>query len=228
MDLLTVVDLAIGEVARVRTRVGEPGVTVLGGGDPLVLLRHREPGALAVRGFPHGSGRLPRGHASRAPAPAPAPAPVGRWAWECTQPEGWRHARGRDGDWLETGRTLLTELGPGLVFRLTLARERHRLHLGGDELEFWAPTTPFAAPRHGLRAAARRYPWEGVERRVVAASPGSDWVAVTRGGHGEVHLADAGDGTRGDPPETSAPLHHGGPVMLLSRNDGADGDPAGR
>ncbi|MGC3004050.1 hypothetical protein ACPF8X_38165, partial [Streptomyces sp. G35A] len=46
-DLLTVVDLATGGAGRVRTRVGEPGVTVLGGEDPLVVLRHREPGAFA-------------------------------------------------------------------------------------------------------------------------------------------------------------------------------------
>ncbi|MEE1761361.1 MULTISPECIES: hypothetical protein [unclassified Streptomyces] len=28
-------------------------------------------------------------------------------------------------------------------------------------------------------------------RRAVAASPGVDWVAITRGGHGEVHVFDA-------------------------------------
>ncbi len=50
-DLLTAVDLAAPEGARtvrVRTRVGEPGVTVLGGERPLVVLRHREPGELAA------------------------------------------------------------------------------------------------------------------------------------------------------------------------------------
>ncbi|MBK3589631.1 hypothetical protein JHN49_40685, partial [Streptomyces sp. MBT57] len=49
--LLTAVDLGApdGAVAvRVRGRTGEPGVTVLGGPSPLVVLRHREPGELLV------------------------------------------------------------------------------------------------------------------------------------------------------------------------------------
>ncbi len=49
--LLTAVDLDApdGAVAvRVRGRTGEPGVTVLGGPSPLVVLRHREPGELLV------------------------------------------------------------------------------------------------------------------------------------------------------------------------------------
>lgn len=53
-DLLTVVDLAAGTAARVRVRVGEPGVLVVRDGEtgvPTVVLRHREPGeveAIAV------------------------------------------------------------------------------------------------------------------------------------------------------------------------------------
>ncbi|SCD83422.1 hypothetical protein GA0115253_102043 [Streptomyces sp. Termitarium-T10T-6] len=49
--LLTAVDLDApdGAVAvRVRERTGEPGVTVLGGASPLVVVRHREPGELLV------------------------------------------------------------------------------------------------------------------------------------------------------------------------------------
>lgn len=193
-DLLTVVGLATGEAARVRTRVGEPGVTVLGGGDPLVVLRHREPDAPAAHRFAdllaappgcppvtpravlplpdggHGDARAPgSGHvfaatgegvhrarrkgdalAAEAVIPWGSPARGGylrldtrRQAWWTTlrggpdplrRPEwtnrAWRHDPG-------TGRTLLTDLGPGLVFRPALAR-RHtaftRVHPDGDEL----------------------------------------------------------------------------------------------
>ncbi|GGU58361.1 YncE family protein [Streptomyces lavendofoliae] len=291
-DLLTVVDLATGEAARVRTRVGEPGVTVLGGGDPLVVLRHREPGALAVHRFadlltappgcpavtPHARLPLPDdGHGD-------AHDPVSRQVFTATS-EGvhtahrtgdtlvagrvipwespargwylrldtrrralWTTLRGGDPDplrwpdwtnqaWrhdLETGRTLLTELGAGLVFRLALTRSHAaftRIHPDGDELVLLdADDTLRRIPLPAMDGAPRRggTPWEGVERRAVAASPGSGWVAVTRGGHGEVHLIDAGTGEEANRLRVSTPLHHGGHVMLLSRNDGADGDPVGR
>ncbi|MDK1342536.1 hypothetical protein QNO09_04255 [Streptomyces sp. 378] len=291
-DLLTVVDLATGEATRVRTRVGEPGVTVLGGEDPLVVLRHREPGALAVHRFadllaappgcppvtPHSVLPLPDdGHGDaqepgagrvfaatgegvhRARREGDALAAEGVIAWE-SPARGWylrldtrRQAlwstlRGGDPDplrwpdwtnqaWhhdLETGRTLHTELGPGLVFRLALAR-RHtaftRIHPDGDELVLLStdgivhrcPLPPMdGAPRRGGT------PWEGVQRRAVAASPGSDWIAVSRGGHGEVHLVDAETGHEATRIKLTTPLHHGGHLALRGRNDGADGDPVGR
>ncbi|MER7899251.1 hypothetical protein ABTX62_24845 [Streptomyces sp. NPDC096046] len=291
-DLLTVVDLATGEATRVRTRVGEPGVTVLGGEDPLVVLRHREPGALAVHRFadllaappgcppvtPHSVLPLPDdGHGDaqepgvgrvfaatgegvhRARREGDALAAEAVIAWE-SRARGWylrldtrRQAlwstlRGGDPDplrwpewtnqaWhhdLETGRTLHTELGPGLVFRLALAR-RHtaftRIHPDGDELVLLStddivhrcPLPPMdGAPRRGGT------PWEGVQRRAVAASPGSDWIAVSRGGHGEVHLVDAETGHEATRVRLSTPLHHGGHMALRVRNDGADGDPVGR
>ncbi|WP_435809462.1 hypothetical protein [Streptomyces iakyrus] len=78
------------------------------------------------------------------------------------------------------------------------------------------------APRRGGT------PWEGVQRRAVAASPGSDWVAVTRGGHGEVHIVDARTGHEAARPRLSTPLHHGGHMTLRNRTDGAEGDPVGR
>ncbi|MFV0126218.1 YncE family protein [Streptomyces sp. HMX112] len=291
-DLLTVVDLATGEVARVRTRVGEPGVTVLGGGDPLVVLRHREPGALAVHRFadlltappgcpvvtPHALLPLPddghgdaqdpgaervfaatgegvhsarrKGDALVAESVIPWESPARGWylRLDTRRRALWTTLRGGDPDplrwpdwtnqvWrhdLETGRTLLTELGAGLVFRLALARNHTaftRVHPDGDELVLLgADDTLRRVPLPAMAGAPHRdgTPWEGVERRAVAASPGSDWVAVTRGGHGEVHLVNAETGHEANRLRLSTPLHHGGHVMLLSRNDGADGDLVGR
>ncbi|MGA4979125.1 hypothetical protein [Streptomyces cinereoruber] len=291
-DLLTVVDLTTGEAARVRTRVGEPGVTVLGGGDPLVVLRHREPGALAVHRFadllaarpgcpvavPHALLPLPDdGHGdAQDPGPGRVFAATGTGVhtarrkgdglvaeevipWE-SQARGWylrldtrRRAlwstlRGGDpdplrwSDWtnqawchdLETGRTLLTDLGPGLVFRLAFARDHTaftRIHPDGDELVLLGSDgTLRRVPLPAMAGAPKRggTPWEGVQRRAVAASPGDHWLAVTRGGHGEVHLVDARTGHETARVRLDTPLHHGGHATLLGRNDGAGGDPLGR
>ncbi|AXI84805.1 hypothetical protein ACPCSL_09495 [Streptomyces griseoincarnatus] len=291
-DLLTVLDLATGEAARVRTRVGEPGVTVLGGADPLVVLRHREPGALAVHRFAdllaappgcplvtphallplpddgHGDAQAPGSgqvfaatsqgvHRARrrsdvlvAEAVIPWTAPARGWylRLDTRRQALWTTLRGGDPDplrwpewtnqaWhheLETGRTLLTDLGPGLVFRLALARSHTaftRVHPEGDELILLgADGAARRFPLPGMDGAPRRggTPWEGVERRAVAASPGSDWIAVTRGGHGEVHIVDAESGHEAARPRLSTPLHHGGHLTLRVQNDGADGDPVGR
>jgi hypothetical protein len=292
-DLLTVVDLATGEAARVRTRAGEPGVTVLGGEEPLVVMRHREPGALAVHRFAdllaapagcpvlppdqmlplpddghgdaydpesgylfaatgegvHRAGRrgdtlvpgavVPWGHPARGwflrldtrrhalwTTLRGGPAHPLRWP-EWTN-QAWRHD-------LRTDRTSLVDLGPGLVFRLALARCHTaftRVHPDGDELilvdddDGAARRVPLpamdGAPRHGAS------PWEGVQRRAVAASPGADWVAVTRGGHGEVHIVDAESGHEVTRLKLSTPLHHGGHAALRTRTDGAEGDTVGR
>jgi hypothetical protein len=153
-----------------------------------------------------------------------APDPL-RWP-EWTN-QAWRHDLG-------TGRTLLTELGPGLVFRLALSRNHtafSRIHPDGDELVLLgADDSLRRVSLPAMDGAPRRggTPWEGVQRRAVAASRGNDWVAVTRGGHGEVHLLDAETGGEVSRPRLETPLHHGGHVMMLSRNDGADGDPVGR
>ncbi|MFC8896765.1 YncE family protein [Streptomyces cinereoruber] len=291
-DLLTVVDLATGEAARVRTRVGEPGVTVLGGGDPLVVLRHREPGALAVHRFadllaarpgcpvaaPHALLPLPDdGHGdAQDPGPGRVFAATGTGVHAARRkgdglvaeeviPWGasargwylrldtrrralWSTLRGGDpdplrwSDWtnrawrhdLETGRTLLTDLGPGLVFRLAFARDHTaftRIHPDGDELVLLGSDgTLRRVPLPAMAGAPKRggTPWEGVQRRAVAASPGDHWVAVTRGGHGEVHLVDARTGHETARVRLDTPLHHGGHATLLGRNDGADGDPLGR
>ncbi|WP_017598927.1 hypothetical protein [Nocardiopsis lucentensis] len=48
-DVVTLVDLERGGSARFRSRVGEPGAMIVpdqAGGEPAVVLRHREPGAL--------------------------------------------------------------------------------------------------------------------------------------------------------------------------------------
>ncbi|WP_282699843.1 hypothetical protein [Streptomyces sp. CC219B] len=291
-DLLTVADLTTGEAVRVRTRVGEPGVTVLGHGDPLVVLRHREPGTLAVHRFadllaashgcpavtPHARFPLPDdGHGDAQdpycahvfaatgggvhrmrrdgdtlvpertiPWDSPArgwylrldprrralwstlrggPADPLRWP-EWTN-QAWRHDLG-------TNRTTLTELGPGLVFRLALTRHHTaftRIHPDGDELILLdAADTAHHVPLPAMDGAPRRggTPWEGVQRRAVAASPGSDWVAVTRGGHGEVHVFDAPTGSEAARLKLDTPLDHGGHAMLRTRTDGAEGDPVGR
>lgn len=259
-DLLTVVDLATGEAARVRTRAGEPGVTVLGGGDPLVVLRHRQPGALAAHRFAdllaarpgcptvtpdmvlplpddghgdaqdpdsgrvfaatsegvHPARRMADGLAAEAVIPWESPARGWYLRLDTHRRALWSTLRGghpeplRWPDWtnqawrhdLVTGRTHLTDLGPGLVFRLALARDHTvftHVHPDGDELVLLcADETLRRVPLPAMDGAPSRggTPWEGVQRRAVAASPGSDWVAVTRGGHGEVHIFDAGRITR--------------------------------
>ncbi|WP_121830368.1 YncE family protein [Streptomyces sp. S1] len=291
-DLLTIVDLTTAEATRVRTRVGEPGVTVLGGGDPLVVLRHREPGMLAVHRFAdlltappgcpavmphavlplpddgHGDAQDPESgqvfvatsegvHSAHRAGDTLVAGKVIPWqspgrGWylrlDTRRRALWTTLRGGDPDptrwpewtnqaWhhdVETGRTLVTELGPGLVFRLALTRSHTaftRIHPDGDELVLLgSDDTLRHVPLPAMDGAPQRgaTPWDGVQRRAVAASPGSNWVAVTRGGHGEVHLIDAETGGEAHRLRTDTPLHHGGHVLLLSRNDGADGDPVGR
>ncbi|WP_049566302.1 hypothetical protein [Streptomyces sp. SBT349] len=292
-DLLTVVDLATGDTARVRTRVGEPGVTVLGGGDPLVVLRHREPGALDVHRFADLLGAPPGCPPATAHARLPLPddghgdaqapdrgevfAAVGEGVYrarrdgdalvaEPTIPWGspargwylrfdprrrtlWSTLRGGHADplrwpewtnqaWchdVETDRTTLADLGSGLVFRLALTQDHAafaRIHPDGDELVLLDADggTAHRVPLPAMDGAPRRggTPWEGVQRRAVAASPGTDWVAVTRGGHGEIHLFDARTGTEAARLKLDTPLHHGGHATLRTQTDRAEGDPVGR
>ncbi|NYV77007.1 hypothetical protein [Streptomyces sp. UH6] len=291
-DLLTVVDLATDEAARVRTRTGEPGVTLTGGQEPLVVLRHREPGALTVHRFAdllaappgcppqlpgallplpddgHGdaydpaSGRVFAAtgegvHRARGEGGGLTAEPVIPWehparGWylrlDTRGPALWSTLRGGPTDplrwpewtnhaWrhdLATGRTSLSALGPGLVFRLAFARHHTaftRIHPDGDELVLLGlDGTVRRVPLPAMDGAPGRgaTPWEGVERRAVAASPGADWVAVTRGGHGEVHVVDAASGREVTRLRLSTPLHHGGHATLRTPADGAEGDPVGR
>ncbi|GAA2081884.1 hypothetical protein GCM10009821_23270 [Aeromicrobium halocynthiae] len=53
-DLVTIADLETGESLRCRVRVGEPGVAVVDGEEehePVVVLRHRQPGAVETIGL---------------------------------------------------------------------------------------------------------------------------------------------------------------------------------
>ncbi|MFI9058213.1 hypothetical protein ACIGXQ_27410 [Streptomyces anulatus] len=305
--LLTAVDLDApdGAVAvRVRGRTGEPGVTVLGGPSPLVVLRHREPGELLVhrhrdlmRSAPacppappvrrialpdddgHGDAHDPltdrvfaaagsgvhrvrrEGDDLTPETPLPWSAdgrsggrgyylrldPVRRMLWSCVR--GGPGDPGQWPDWsndawwhhLDTGVTGRLDLGPGLVFRLAVTA-RHiayaRVHPDGDELVLLtAPPTAVSRPVVGARlplpamSGAPRpggTPWDGVQRRAVAASPGGGLVAVSRGGHGEVHVFDA---DRADPLTTltvPTPLDDGGHLALFTPGDGAHADPVGR
>ncbi|WP_406151633.1 hypothetical protein OH797_02235 [Streptomyces anulatus] len=305
--LLTAVDLDApdGAVAvRVRGRTGEPGVTVLGGPSPLVVLRHREPGELLVhrhrdlmRSAPacppatpvrrialpdddgHGDAHDPltgrvfaaagsgvhrarrEGDSLTPEAPLAWSAdgrsggrghylrldPVRRMLWSCVR--GGPGDPGQWTDWsndawwhhLDTGVTGRLDLGPGLVFRLAVTA-RHiaytRVHPDGDELVLLtAPPTAGSRPVVGARlplpamSGAPRpggTPWDGVQRRAVAASPGGGLVAVSRGGHGEVHVFDADRADLLTTLTVPTPLDDGGHLALFTPGDGAHADPVGR
>jgi hypothetical protein len=291
-DLVTVVDLATGDAVRVRTRAGEPGVTVLGPDRPLLVLRHREPGSLAVHRFAdllaappgcppvtplarlplpddgHGDAQDPRTatvfaatgegvHRARREGDRLVAEPVIPWGapargWylrlDPRRRALWSTLRGGPADplrwpewtnqaWrydLDARTTTRTELGPGLVFRLALARAHTafaRIHPDGDELILLGADGDMSrVPLPAMDGAPRRggTPWEGVQRRAVAASPGADWVAVTRGGHGEVHLVDALTGHEADRLRLDTPLHHGGHAVLLPQTEGEERDLVGR
>jgi hypothetical protein len=328
-DLLTVIDLAPERPGagrgpdtrprpcsvRVRTRVDEPGVVLLGTDDPLVILRHRMPGALAVHRLrdlldagpscplaePYDSLQLPGdGHgdavdpiaerlftatgtgvhrARRDGRTLTAEPPLSwnvagrdggrgyylrldpgeRMLWstvrvDTTGPQRWPEWP-NDAWWhhLDTGRTGRVELGPGLVFRLALAAGRAaftRIHPDGDELILLdtgtrtlrapaastgaatadGPSVAARLPLPPMTGAPRRggTPWDGVQRRAVAASPAGDLVAVTRGGHGEIHLVDAPGGVLRHTIHTPTPLDEGGHLALISTGDGAEADAVGR
>ncbi|MEV5445714.1 hypothetical protein AB0N23_24730 [Streptomyces sp. NPDC052644] len=296
-DLLTAVDLDAPDrprAVRVRTRIGEPGVTVLGADDPLVVLRHREPGALTAyrhadlmaaaparppappayetgladadgHGDAHDplTGRLfaaagsgvhrARREGDRLVVEEPLPwggpgrgyylrlDPARRTLWSCVRggpPDPGRWPEWTNDAWFhgldDDRRTGRVPLGPGLVFRLAVSAAHiayARVHPDGDELVLVDAESPRVAARLPLPAmdGAPRpggTPWDGVQRRAVAASPGSALVAVSRGGHGEIHLFDGTSpaGTLRVP----TPLDEGGHLALLAPGDGAHLDPVGR
>lgn len=304
-DQLTAIDLAdergTGAV-RVRTRVGEPGVTIAGPPeDPLVVLRHREPGELTAY----------RHSALMAAAPSCPPAepvsalplsdddghgdaydPLTGWVFAAggsgvqrSCPDGdvllpgtplpWS-AGGRDGgrgyylrldaahrtlwscvrggpadaeswpDWtndawwhhLDTAASGRLDLGPGLVFRLAVAAGHvafSRVHPDGDELVLVTtggrtPAVNARLPLPSMTGAPRRggTPWDGVQRRAVAASPGGSLVAVSRGGHGEVHVFDAATARQTALVTLPTRLDEGGLLTLVEPGDEAHRDPVGR
>lgn len=100
---------------------------------------------------------------------------------------------------LATGQVTTRELGPGLVFRLTTTARLvvvARCHPDGDEVlaaqrdNLAAPLTRVRLPAMEGAARPGHEPW-GAERRALAGSPSTDRVAVSRGGHGQVHVLDA-------------------------------------
>ncbi|MFJ4029037.1 YncE family protein [Paenarthrobacter sp. NPDC089989] len=143
---------------------------------------------------------------------------------------------------LDTGVTSTAPLGPGLVFRFALTATgiaTARIHPDGDQLTVhgldpqtsllrelraqWDLPPMNGAPRPGSE------PWDNAERRAIAASPTSEVVAVTRGGHGELHLLDtsrAGNAVRTLSLET--PLHDGGHLAWLSSEQQLPRDTVGR
>ncbi|MGK5632005.1 hypothetical protein [Streptomyces sp. URMC 123] len=161
------------------------------------------------------------------------PADPGRWP-EWTN-DAWWHR-------LDEGRTGRLPLGPGLVFRLALTADRAaftRIHPRGDELVLvdsafadarGVPQVTARIPLPAMDGAPREggTPWDGVQRRAVAASPGADLLAVTRGGHGEIHLIGATTARVLRTLRTDGALHEGGHLALVTRGDGGSGDTVGR
>lgn len=295
-ELLTVIDLTTRECARVRTRPGEPGVSVVGGSDPLVVVRQREPGQLAcyphrellaaAPGCPtatptstlplpddgHGDAQDPRAgrvFAATSGGVHRAQATDGTLVGEPTldwQADGrgyflrldpirrqlWSVVRGgprdpaRWSEWtnqswchrLDSERTTVTDLGPGLVFRIALTRGHAavaRIHPGGDELIVLTlddehPTVVRRVPLPAMDGAPRadQSPWEGVQRRALAGTSTSDWIAVTRGGHGEIELVDCTGRRESRRLRLPTPLDEGGRLAMIGEEDGAEGDPHGR
>ncbi|MET9373772.1 hypothetical protein ABZX98_06415 [Streptomyces sp. NPDC002992] len=168
--------------------------------------------------------------------------PVRRTLWSCVR--GGPADPGRWPEWsndawfhhLASGRTGRVPLGPGLVFRLAVTATHiayARVHPDGDELVLLDPSAPLPRiaarlPLPAMDGAPRPggTPWDGVQRRAIAASPGAEYTAVTRGGHGEVHLF---EGTRElTVIKVPTPLHDGGHLALIAPGDGAQADRIGR
>ncbi|MFF2846498.1 hypothetical protein ACFVT5_09205 [Streptomyces sp. NPDC058001] len=197
--------------------------------------RARREGASLVADAPLSWGGQGRGYYLRLD-------PVRRALWSCVR--GGPSDPGRWPEWtndawwyaLDSGRTGRLPLGPGLVFRLAVAARRvayARVHPDGDELILVAPEAPVVTARVPLPAMdgaprAGGTPWDGVQRRAVAASPGGDLVAVTRGGHGEIHVVDTVTAAVVATLSVPTPLDDGGHLALVSPGDGSERDPVGR
>ncbi|MFJ3957080.1 hypothetical protein [Arthrobacter sp. NPDC090010] len=138
---------------------------------------------------------------------------------------------------LETGVTRTAPLGEGLIFRFALTAGGvavARVHPDGDRLSIletdtlavrgdWELPAMDHAPRPGHE------PWDDADRRAIAASPSSELVAVTRGGHGELHLIDTSlPGAPLRTVHTEGPLHDGGHLGWLSTASAVPGDTVGR
>lgn len=128
-------------------------------------------------------------------------------------------------------------LGDGMIFRFALtgtAIAVARIHPDGDDLRVydakslqergrWSLPPMDQAPRRGAE------PWDNADRRAISASGSNEWVAVTRGGHGEVHLVDTGvPGSALVTMEVPTPLNDGGHLAWLNRATVGPGDTVGR
>lgn len=138
---------------------------------------------------------------------------------------------------LDTGLTRTVSLDSGLIFRFALTARGiavASVHPDGDRLTVldldgltirghWDLPAMDHAPRAGHE------PWDDADRRAIAASPSSELVAVTRGGHGELHLVDTTlPGAPLHTVHTPGPLRDGGHLGWLSAASAAPGDTVGR
>ncbi|MCG5218100.1 hypothetical protein [Streptosporangium sp. KLBMP 9127] len=127
-------------------------------------------------------------------------------------------------------------LGSGLVFRLAFCAGGvvfTRIHPDGDELIVVGAEDPAVlarVPLPPMEGAPRKggTPWDGVQRRAVAASPAAPLVAVTRGGHGQIHLLDVSAGTDLRTLDLPTPFEEGGHMALIGTDDDLAGDTVGR
>lgn len=138
----------------------------------------------------------------------------------------WRYS-------LDTHDISTVPIGDGLVFRVALTQDHAvvtRISPEGDEAISFrrCPASPLHEEGRSALPAMRgapepgREPWDRAERRAIAGSPRGSLFAVTRGGHGEVHILDAAH--PGEPGRTirlPSPLHEGGHMAWLVRGQGA-------
>jgi hypothetical protein len=153
---------------------------------------------------------------------------------------------------LGSGRTRTAPLDDGLIFRFALTATGvavASVHPDGDRLTVLDLSGPGAAGAAGGPDAADglpvrgrwelpamdhaprpgHEPWDDADRRAIAASPSSELVAVTRGGHGELHLVDtAAPGTAWRTVRLDGPLRDGGHLAWLSASADGPGDTVGR
>ncbi|GLW11518.1 hypothetical protein Misp01_66460 [Microtetraspora sp. NBRC 13810] len=149
--------------------------------------------------------------------------------WPLWSNDAWWHR-------LDDATTGRVPLGPGLVFRLAFCTGRvvfSRIHPDGDELIVVGAEDPAVlvrVPLPPMDDAPRRggTPWDGVQRRAVAASPAAPLVAVTRGGHGQIHLLDISAGTDLRTLDLPTPFEEGGHMAMIGTDDGSAGDTVGR
>ncbi|MFE0153469.1 hypothetical protein ACFWY5_40465 [Nonomuraea sp. NPDC059007] len=149
--------------------------------------------------------------------------------WPLWTNDAWWHR-------LDDGTTGRVPLGPGLVFRLAFCADRvvfSRIHPDGDELIVVGAADHVVlarVPLPPMDGAPRRggTPWDDAQRRAIAASPAAPVVAVTRGGHGQIHLLDLSADTGLRTLDLPAPFEEGGHMALIGTGDGQEGDTVGR